>query len=44
MEEGRHRGMIGNDHIMEGSNPYEKGETFQNLGSLLTIKILFSRK
>ena len=36
MEMGRHRGMIANAHIKNGSNSYEKVKTFKYLGSLLT--------
>ena len=31
MEVGRHRGMIANEHIMIGSNSYEKVKTFDKL-------------
>ena len=36
MEIRRHRGMIANEHIMIGSNSYEKVKTFKYLGSLVT--------
>ena len=34
IEVGHHRGMIANDHVMVGSNSYEKMKTFKQLGSL----------
>ena len=36
MEEGRHRGLVANEHITGGRNSYEKLKTFKYLGSLLT--------
>ena len=38
MEIGRNRGVIANEHIKIGSNSYEKVETIEYLGSLLTSK------
>ena len=35
MKIGRHRGVMANEHIKIGSNPYEKVKTFKYLGSLL---------
>ena len=34
-EIGRHRGMVQNEPIRIGSNPYEKVKTFKYLGSLV---------
>ena len=36
---GRHRGMMEIDHIMVGSNSYEKVKTITYLGSLLKVRI-----
>ena len=36
MEVGHRRAMIANEHIVVGSNLYEKVKTFKYLGSLLT--------
>ena len=38
MEIGRHRGMIVNELIRIGSNPYGKVKTFKNVGSLVTYQ------
>ena len=32
MEVGRHRGVIGNEHVKIGSNSYKKVKTFKYLG------------
>ena len=42
---GHRRGMMANEHIMLGSNSYEKVKTFNYFASLLKKNIvLFSRK
>ena len=36
MEKGRHQGIIANEHIRIGGNPYENVKIFKNVGSLVT--------
>ena len=38
MKTGRHRGIMENEHIMVGTDSYEKVKTFKYLGSVETIQ------
>ena len=45
LEEGRHQGMMANEHFTIGSNLYEKVKTFKkNYVPFCRIDILFTRK